>query len=80
MYNENKRDKELITIYLEKYKINGKHTCFSWSGDKGHPQEVCLFLRTTHFGTRNICGYTNADILHYNDSTLLKPCSGCPIK
>ena len=77
IYEENNHTSEVITIPATRYRINEEPTCASWVGCKDHPQEVCKFLLTSHFGQRYQCGLSGLP-LNYIDTTLT-PDKECPL-
>ncbi len=68
---------EEVELKVKKYLIMGHPTCCSWFGGGGHKQEVCRFLRVSHFGTRNICGLNDKDLGNFDPTNLAEYGLGC---
>lgn len=54
------------------YTPEGEGTCCANA-------ECCIFLRTTNFGTRDICIFTDNQIFRKNGDGFTIPRRGCPL-
>ncbi len=54
------------------YSPSGEGTCCA-------DGECCTFLRSTHFGTRDVCIFTDNQIYRKDDVGFTIPSIGCPL-
>ena len=74
-----KRTTELITLTVERHRLDGRPTCAAWHGGQGRKRRVCQFLGATHFGTRPVCLATTEPIHTDGEPELLTPTPNCPL-
>lgn len=73
IFAKHSRSSAAVTIELQRYMVDGKPVCLSWSGRGSHERMCCQFLFTERFGTRDVCGYLG---VYIHDNT---PDEDCPL-
>lgn len=72
--------KEIFNFKVSKYRDDkGNHVCAS----DFRTGEFCVFLRTSHFGTREHCCFDEQNMLERKGKGTLGyliPCDNCPLK
>jgi hypothetical protein len=65
---------EYATLKIEKFRDpEGNHVCMN-------KEKACIFLRTTNFGTRNICHFNSLELYRNKGGKgFIQPREECPI-
>jgi len=78
-FAKHERETETIAIKVDRFRVDGKPTCYAWAGSETTPRMVCKFLGWIRMGTVPVCGMTGDNLHEYQDTSFLEPCADCPL-
>ena len=78
-FAKHERETETVTIKIDRFRVDGKPTCYAWCGSKMTPRMVCQFLMRVGLGGAPMCGATGRHLNEYYGTDFLEPCDNCPV-